>query len=62
MTSIELQKCTAIFFLKCGVVFYKRELWTHNLTIYETRGTTSSAICFLGNETVAGCGKREVIS
>lgn len=33
-----------------GVSFYKRQLWTLNLTIYETTFDQSRPICYLWNE------------
>lgn len=58
--SFDLQKCLPTPYLRSGVSFYKRQLWTFNLTIYQTRGKESSALCYLWNETIAGRGGQEI--
>ncbi|KAJ8892562.1 hypothetical protein PR048_005143 [Dryococelus australis] len=51
--SFDHQKCLPTPLLMSGAVFYKRQLWTFNLTIYETGHKKSAAICLLWDETVA---------
>lgn len=45
-----------------GVSFYKRQLWTLNLTMYETTIDQSRPICYLWDETIAARGGQEIAS
>ncbi|KAK4887182.1 hypothetical protein RN001_003453 [Aquatica leii] len=58
--SFDLQKCLPAPYLRSGMCFYNCQLWTFNLTIYQTIGKESSALCYLWNETVAGGGGQEI--
>jgi len=48
--------------LSSGLSFYKRQLWTFNLTVYETYGNKNVSYCYLWNETQASRGGQEIAS
>ncbi|XP_031328822.1 uncharacterized protein LOC116159878 [Photinus pyralis] len=62
VASFDLEKCLPTPYLRNGVSFYKRQLWTYNLTVYQTTTKGSVGICYLWNETVAGRGGQEISS
>ncbi|KAJ8931954.1 hypothetical protein NQ314_015085 [Rhamnusium bicolor] len=62
IVSFDLQKCLPTLHPTSGISFYKRKLWTLNLTLYEIRENKNSAICYLWNETIAKRGGQEIAS
>lgn len=60
--SFDLQKCLATPHLRCGLAYYKRQLYTYNLTVFYTINGQNGAKCYLWNETVARRGSQEIAS
>ncbi|XP_069362188.1 uncharacterized protein [Maniola hyperantus] len=60
--SFDLQKCLPTPYLTAGFSFYKRQLWTLNLTIYRVSQSSADAYCLLWDETIAGRGGQEIAS
>ncbi|XP_075156569.1 uncharacterized protein LOC142229878 [Haematobia irritans] len=60
MYTFDLQQCLQTPHLNASVFFYKRPLWTFNLTIHD--GETNMASCFIWNETIAKRGANEISS
>ncbi|KAG5895958.1 hypothetical protein JTB14_027958 [Gonioctena quinquepunctata] len=60
--SFDLEKCLATPMLQNNVSFYKRSLWTYNLTIYSCVNKKKYAICYIWDESLGGRGGQEIAS
>nr|XP_029721559.1 uncharacterized protein LOC115262805 [Aedes albopictus] len=58
--SFDLQKCLPTPHLLCGQAYYSRQLYTLNLTIFETFRNKNVGRCFLWDESKARRGSQEV--
>lgn len=60
--TFDLEKCLPTPHLHNNVSFYKRSLWTYNLTFYSVINKTNDASCFIWDETIAQRGGEDIAS
>ncbi|XP_058442947.1 uncharacterized protein LOC131438653 isoform X2 [Malaya genurostris] len=58
--SFDLQKALATPHLSCGQVYYLRQMYTYNLTIFASCGNINKSYCYLWDEGKARRGANEI--